>query len=119
MSRPRFLIDEDTDPVLASALRQAQPTIDIVRVGDPGAPPRGTLDPDLLVAAEVLGRVLISHDRTTMPTALMNHFAAGRHTAGVILLRRGFPLAREVQKIEHQWSTTEADDWIDRTIYLP
>jgi hypothetical protein len=88
-------------------------------VGELGAPPTGTLDPDLLVQAQALGRVLISNDRSTMPGHLAAHFAAGLHTAGVILMRQGFPLGRYVREIVNRWTTTTAADWIDRTDYIP
>jgi hypothetical protein len=119
MNRPRFLCDECQQPALIAAMQQLAPDIDVIRVGDPGAPPRRTQDPDLLVAAEALGRVLITGDRSTMPGHLINHFAAGKHTAGVILLRRNFSIARYAQEIADRWATTTADDWIDVTIYLP
>ena len=119
MSKLRFLVDQDTPPALAAALRQAAPGIDVIQVGDAGAPPCGTQDPDLLIACEALGRVLISNDKKTMPGHLIDHFAAGRHTAGVMLLRNNFTLAVYVQKIVHYWATTTADEWVDRTVYIP
>src|SRR6266849_4550298 len=103
MNKPRFLIDEDTPGFLAEALRQKEPAIDVIRVGDLGAPSFGTQDSDLLIAAENLGRVLITNDRNTMPGHLIDHFAAGRHTAGVMLLRRGFSVGRIVQEIVIHW----------------
>lgn len=48
----RFLLDENLSPRLSPALWRYNPTIDVLRVGDPGAPPLGTLDPDLLVYLE-------------------------------------------------------------------
>jgi Domain of unknown function (DUF5615) len=119
MSNPRFLVDADTPTFLASALRQAAPNLDVWQSGDPGAPPRGTLDPELLIAAEALGRVLISKDRKTMPSHLTDHFVAGRHTAGVMLLRNNFTLAVYLQKIVNLWATTTADSWVDRIVYIP
>jgi Domain of unknown function (DUF5615) len=119
MSKLRFLVDQDTPPSLAAALRQVAQGIDIMQVGDAGAPPLGTLDPALLIAAEALGRVLITKDRTTMPTHLTDHFAAGRHTAGVMLLRNNFTLAVLVRDIVKRWTTTTADDWVDCTVYIP
>src|SRR5262245_1608535 len=119
MSRPRFLCDEDQHPGLMAALRQLAPTLDVIRVGDPGAPQRGTLDPDLLLASEGLGRGLVSADKRTLPGHLIDHFAAGHHTAGVILLRGGYSLGRFAQEIVAQWAATTADEWVDRTIYLP
>jgi hypothetical protein len=119
MSRPCFLCDENIPWALVYALRQHDPALDVLRVLDPGAPTAGTPDPDLLCAAQALGRVLITFDRRTMVGHLANHFAAGQHTAGVILLRNGFTLAEYVQWIAQQWTTTEKDDWVDRTMYGP
>jgi hypothetical protein len=117
--KPAFLMDECTDPALVAGLLIAEASIDIARVGGPNAPPGGTKDPDLIRAAAAVGRVLVSNDRSSMPAHLASHFAAGGHTAGVILLRGGYPLGRYVQEILGQWKTTSADEWIDRTIYLP
>lgn len=119
MSSVRFLCDEDTPLPLVAALRAQAATADLLKVGESGAPPTGTKDPALLIAAEALGRVLISRDRSTMPVHLAAHFVAGQHTAGVILLRNGFSVGRCVQEIVREATTTPPDAWIDRTIYLP
>ncbi len=119
MSKLRFLVDQDTPPTLSAALRRASPGIDIIQVGDPGAPPLGTQDPDLLIAAETLGRALISRDKKPMPRHLLAHCAGGRHPAGGLLLRNNFTLAVIVQEIVNHWTTTTADDWVDRTVYIP
>jgi hypothetical protein len=119
MSKPRFLIDEDPPLYLADALRKAAPGLDVLQVGDPGTPPRGTLDPGLLIAGQALGRVVISKDRSTMIGHLAAHYAAGRRTAGLMLLRNNFTLAVIVQKIVGYWTTDTADDWLDRTAYIP
>jgi hypothetical protein len=102
-----------------AALRQLAPAIDVLRVGDPGAPPLGTKDADLLIAAESLGRVLVTNDRQTMPRHLVNHFVGGHHTAGVILMRAGYPLGRYIREILDHWTKTAAIDWVDRTIFVP
>jgi hypothetical protein len=96
-----------------------EPGIDILRVGDAGAPPLRTRDPDLLLAAEAMGRALVSKDKRTMPGHLVDHFAAGHHTAGVLLMRQGFPVGRYVREILMRYRTTTADEWIDRTEYIP
>ena len=44
----RFLVDENLSPRLEQALRDMNADIDVTRVGDPGAPPLGTLDPSIL-----------------------------------------------------------------------
>jgi hypothetical protein len=101
------------------ALGQLEPGLDVIRVGDPGAPPQNIQDPALLIAAEAMGRVLVSRDRSTMPVHLTDHFVSGHHTAGVILLRNGFTIGQYAQSVVNQWATTAVDEWVDRTIYLP
>jgi len=119
MTQLRFLFDEDTDPDLIEALLRREPAVDALRVGWEGAPAEGTLDPDVLLAAESLGRMLISRDKQTMPDHLAAHFAAGRHTHGVALLRQGFSFGTHVGELLMLWSASEAEEWIDATLYLP
>jgi len=119
MSQIRYLLDEDTSNALQAALLRREPGMDVIRVGQPGAPPRGTLDPDLLLAAESLGRMIVSNDRSTLPDHMAAHFAAGHHTAGVILMRGGYSLGRYVDDLVLVWAIETAEEWVDRTDYIP
>jgi hypothetical protein len=119
MANPRYLFDQHVWPALASALIQQEPAVDILFVGDPGVPPCGTLDPDLLIAADALGRVLVTQDQRSMPQHLADHFAAGRHTHGVVMMRQGCSLADYLLYLLLFWHATTADEWIDRTDYIP
>src|SRR5260370_42573406 len=119
MNMLRFLFDECTWPALIDGLRLQEPSIEILRVGDPGAPPSKTPDPDLLLAAEAMGRTFVSNDKRTMPGHLIDHFAAGHRTAGVLLMRRGFSLGRYIQEILKRYRTMTADEWMHRTEYIP
>src|SRR2546430_10500638 len=99
MSQVRFLFDECTANALIEGLQRREPAIDAIRVGQPGAPPRGTKDPELLMAAESLERTLVSNDRSSMPDHLADHFASGRHTWGVFLLKQGCPPGRAIDDL--------------------
>ncbi len=44
----RFLLDENLPPRLKRLLLGAEPTLDVLRVGEGSAPGFGTKDPDLL-----------------------------------------------------------------------
>jgi len=78
----RFLLDEHLSPRLKMALLRLAPMADILRVGDPGAPALGTLDPDLLRYLELSQRVLVTANRVSMPAHLNAHWAAGGHLFG-------------------------------------
>jgi hypothetical protein len=119
VSSPRFLVDECTPESLPGAIRQRDPNIDVLCVGEPGAPAKGTKDRNLLLAAEALGRLLLTRDKRTMPRHIAAHVAAGHHTWGVFLLRGGFPVPRYVDEIHLVWGASEADEWIDLMRYLP
>jgi hypothetical protein len=119
MSSLRFMLDEDVNHDLLAALRSVEPAIDVITIGLAGAPRKGTLDPEVLRAAETLERVLISGDQSTMKDHLTDHFNAGRHTCGVIFLRAGFPLMRYAADIYLIWFVETPAEWADRTDYIP
>jgi len=56
----RFLLDENLPPRIEGALRDLDAQIDVIRVGDPGTPTLGTLDPDILTYLESSQRVLVT-----------------------------------------------------------
>jgi hypothetical protein len=119
MNPLRFLADEDVSHDLLDCLRGIEPAIDVVVIGEPGLPPKGTPDPVVLLTAEALGRAVISGDRSTLTRHLADHFRAGHHTCGVILLRGAFPVARLASELYLIWFATTPDEWIDRTDYIP
>jgi len=67
----RFLLDENLPPRLKAALLRLNPAIDVVRVGDPGAPQSGTPDPDVLRYLELSQQILITLNRKSMPASDM------------------------------------------------
>lgn len=44
----RYLLDENVPPRVAIGLARINPHIDVLRVGDAGAPPLETKDPEIL-----------------------------------------------------------------------
>lgn len=119
MSTVRFLCDEHIHPALAEAVRNREPSIEAVFVGDPTAPPSGSTDPELLQFAEQEGYALLTADRSTMPAHVTEHHAAGRHTNGVFLIRRGANWTQLIDDLLAIWSASDADDWRDQLEYLP
>jgi predicted nuclease of predicted toxin-antitoxin system len=63
----RFPLDENLSPRLKAALLRFNPAIDVVHVGEPGAPQLGTPDPDVLRYLEISERVLVTSNRKSMP----------------------------------------------------
>lgn len=80
----RFLLDENLPPRLKTALLRLNPQIDVLRVGEPSAPPSGTLDPEILIYLEVSQRLLVTDNRSSMPGHLTDHWSAGRYIWGLL-----------------------------------
>ena len=56
----RYLIDENLDPLYKAQLLVKMPGLVVYSVGDPGIPPKGTLDPEILCWCEENGFILIT-----------------------------------------------------------
>ena len=119
MAQLRFLVDECVSRDLVTHLRSAEPAMDLLVVGEPGAPRKGTLDPQLLLVAKGLQRAFISADRSTMMRHLAEHYRAGHRSYGLILLRGGFSVARYAADLHLIWFATTADEWLNRVDYIP
>jgi hypothetical protein len=88
-------------------------------VGDPEAPTTGTSDPDIVVWIEENNSILITENRSTIPTHLANHFAAGRHILGVFWLRPGVGIGRIIEELYLIWSVSTAEEYQDCTLFIP
>jgi hypothetical protein len=115
----RFLLDENLPPRLKMALLRLNPAIDILCVGEPDAPPYGTLDPEVLRYVEGYQRLLVTDNRRSMPEHLEEHWAEGRHIWGLFWVRPKVPIGQLAQHLFLVWETTEAEEWIDSLDWIP
>ena len=78
----------------------------------------GVNDPEVLELAAREGRLLVTHDRKTMP----RHFFAFITTttsAGVLIVPQHLPVAAAVDDLLSIWHTTETEEWINQIRSLP
>jgi hypothetical protein len=116
----RFLLDENLSPRFKIALLRFNPAIDVLRIGEPGAPPLETLDPDILKYLEISQRALVTFNRTSMPAHLEDHWASGGHTWGVFWIRsRRIPINLLTRELFLIWEASEAEEWVDRLNWIP
>jgi hypothetical protein len=115
----RYLLDENLDPHLKAAVLRWDPTIDIIRVGDPGAPELSTLDPEILVYLETAQHILVTANRKSMPLHITDHLTAGRHHWGVFLVRKGTSIGRLAEELYLVWAASTSEEWIDQERRIP
>jgi hypothetical protein len=95
------------------------PTIDVLRVGEPGAPQLGTSDQDILRYLELSQRLLVTSNRMSMSVHIEAHWAASGHLWGVLLVRPGTPINQLARELFLVWEASEAEEWIDRLDWIP
>lgn len=115
----RYLIDENTTPALADQLRRRQPDVTVASVGDGVAPPKGTLDPDILLWIEAHGFTLVTRNRKSMPDHLSHHLETGHHIPGILTLRPKASLGEIIEDLLLIWELSGDDEYQDQIIHIP
>lgn len=113
----RFLADENFNGDIVRGLLLRQPDLDIVRVQDVGL--NGADDPDVLAWAAEHRRILLTHDRTTIPVYAFELLGTGRLMAGVFLLNSRFPVGHAITEILLTANCSDHGDWEGRVVQLP
>ena len=75
-------------------------------------------DVEVLALAAANGRVLVSHDVSTMPDAF-SLFIQNQRSPGVILISQELSYREAIEGLLGVWSTMEAEDWLNVLSFLP
>ncbi|NUQ64239.1 MAG: DUF5615 family PIN-like protein [Pirellulales bacterium] len=112
----RFQADADLNEIIVNATVRREPGIDFQTAHAAGL--RGMIDHDVLAKAARSGRLLVTHDRKTMPTHF-SAFIATETSAGVLVIPQKLPIAQAVEELILIWAASEAEEWINRIHSLP
>jgi hypothetical protein len=114
--RPRFQADADFNQKIVAGLRRREPAIDFRSAGEGGV--IGRPDPEVLAQAASEGRVLVSHDRQTMP----GHFRRlieKQASSGLVIVSQELDIGRAIEELLLVWAVSEAEEWENTVIFLP
>jgi len=119
----QFLLDEHLRRILWQAIATHNAlgvyVLDAVRVGDPADLPLGSMDPDVLIWGEREGRILVTRDHKTMRRHLINHLSAGRHSHGVMRIRKTSTPVEVVEFLVVAAYASDPAEWQDQFRYIP
>ena len=115
----RYLLDENIDLRLRLGLLLRDPGLVVWVIGDPGAPPKGTLDPDLLLWCGDNSFSLVTQNRRSMPRHLRDHLVEGGHVPGIFALTPSLGLGEVIDELLLIWEASDADEYRDTITYLP
>lgn len=113
----RFLADENFDADIIAGVRRHLPGLNVVRAVDVGL--RGLPDPDVLEWASQNQRVLLTHDRRTMPAHARARLEQGLSLTGVCIVPMSLPVGAAVQEIWLVAECSDIGDWDGQIRYLP
>lgn len=112
----RYQADADLNQVIVTGVLRQEPTIDFQTAFAAGL--KGIKDPEVLAIAAQQGRILVSHDRKTMPSEFAE-FIINNQSAGVLIVSRKLAIEVVIEELLMIWSASSAEEWVDRIAKLP
>ena len=114
--KPRFLADADFHQKIVLGLLRREPTIDFQTASQGGV--MGRPDPDVLSIAARENRILISHDRGTMP-AHFTRFTATQSSSGLILVSQEIHIGTAIEELLLVSAASSHEEWQDEIRFIP
>jgi hypothetical protein len=113
----RLLIDQDLDHAILRALLLRVQNLDVITAHQAGL--SNASDPELLAWAAEQERVVITHDRRTMPYHATSRIARAEKIAGLIIVSRQLPVSRVIDDLEIIVSCSDMVEWENIVKHLP
>lgn len=114
---PRFATDEDFNNRILRGLLRRRPGLDIVRAQDAGL--GGRSDAEVLEWAASEGRVLFTHDVTTMKRYVDERVAAGLPMPGVFEVNQRAAIGQTIEDILLLAECSLEGEWEGQVRFLP
>lgn len=114
-----LLLDEHMPPLYRRQLLRRRPHWTVWQIGDEGAPPTGTSDPDILRWCEENDFVLITNNRTTMPVHLRDHLEEGHHAPGILTIDLEARIGLILEDILIVLGASGKEEYRDLITYIP
>jgi hypothetical protein len=113
----RLVSDENFNGDIVRGLLRRHSELDIVRVQDVGL--MQTEDADVLEWASSQGRVLLSHDVSTVPPAAYQRVSAGKPVPGVFIVPDQMPIGQAIEEVLFLSLDVDENEWKDQVLFLP
>jgi hypothetical protein len=113
----RLLADENFNADIVRGLRRRLPKIDAPRIQDIGM--RGANDETVLEWAAAEGRMVLTHDVSTLIAFAWKRVAAGQHHAGVAAVSQQAPVGAVVADLVLLAECSADDEWANQILFIP
>jgi hypothetical protein len=113
----RLAADENFNNDIVRGVRRRNPHVDIVRIQDAGLSESD--DPAILEWAAKNGRVLLTHDVSTMTACAYERVTDGKSMPGVFEVKRKVPIGIAIEEIVLLAECSLEGEWEGQVRYLP
>lgn len=109
--------DENFNGDIVRGLLLRLPDLNLVRVQDLGI--KAAIDPVVLAWAAQNHRIVVTHDRATLPAFAYERVVAGEPMPGVFVINDRLPVGQAIEELVLVTTCSEASEWAGRVLYLP
>ncbi len=113
---PRFQADADLNHRIVLGLRRREPAVDFLDARSGGL--IGADDATVLRIAAKSGRILISHDRKTIPGELAR-FLESQSSPGVVIVSQALDIGPAIEDLLIIWAASDAVEWQNQLGFVP
>lgn len=112
----RFQADANFNEDIVFGLLRREPSIDFQTAEEANL--RRVIDPLVLKRAAEEGRILVTHDRRTMPDHFAKFITSGQ-SPGVLIIAQNLSINIAIEELLTIWVASDSEEWIDRIVDLP
>jgi hypothetical protein len=113
----RLVSDENFHGDIVRGLRRRFPDIDFVRVQDVGL--SGIDDPSLLTWCSEESRILLTHDRATIPFFAADRLLRSLRVSGIFIVDDRASLGHIIDELALAIECSEQVEWVNLIMYFP
>ena len=113
----KLVSDENFDGAILRGLFRRRPELDVVRVQDVGL--SASPDAEILAWASAEGRIVLTHDRETMPSFAYDRVRSGEAMPGIFLVSDAMPIGQAIDEILLAVECLMADECRDFVRFFP
>jgi hypothetical protein len=112
-----LLFDENFNYRIVRGLRRRSPDLDLLSVQQAGL--AGISDPDLLEWAAQRGKILVTHDISTIPAFAYERVTAEKPMSGVVAVPNNLSISGAISDLELILTAASPQEFQGRVIFLP
>lgn len=113
----KLLSDENLNGDIIRGLFLRQPNLDLLRVQDVGL--QELDDPAILEWAANNGRIVLTHDRATMPDFAYDRLLQEKQMSGLFVINDRMPIRQAIDDLLLLTDASAQQEWNGVVLYLP